>query len=85
MAMLRGLKKVTSSSCCVSITGIAGPTGGSDQKPVGLVFIGVNINESFAVQQFNFLGDRERIQTMSALSALDLLRKGLASSISAFN
>lgn len=78
LAMLMGLKEVTGSSCCVSVTGIAGPDGGSEEKPVGLVLIGININECFAVHQFNFIGERERIQIMSVLSALDLLRRGIA-------
>lgn len=78
MAMLKGLKEHTGSDCCVSVTGIAGPDGGTEEKPVGLVYIGININESFAVHQFNFIGERERIQLMSVLSALDLLRRGIA-------
>ena len=75
MAMLKGLKEGSGSSCCVSVTGIAGPGGGSEEKPIGLVYIGIAIEEELSVHRFNFFGERERIQVMSVLTVLDLLRR----------
>ena len=78
-AMLKGLKELTASNCCISVTGIAGPGGGTEKKPVGLVYIGICINESLEVYKYNFMGERERIQVMTVLTALDLLRRGIIS------
>ncbi len=77
LAMLKGLKALTDSDCCISVTGIAGPGGGSQEKPVGLVYIGVAIGDQHNVYEYRFFGERERIQVMTVLTALDLLRKGL--------
>ena len=76
-AMLKGLKERSGCSCCISVTGIAGPGGGSEEKPVGLVYIGIAIEDELNVYKFNFFGERERIQVMSVLTALDLLRRGI--------
>jgi nicotinamide-nucleotide amidase len=63
----------------VSITGIAGPSGGSRHKPVGLVFIGfAGIGRRFALRRF-FHGTREDIRQNAAMTALDLLRRELQS------
>ncbi len=77
MAMIKGLKEESNCHCCLSITGIAGPNGGTDSKPVGLVYIGVNVLDDYKVYQFNFNGNRDRIQNLAVLSALNLLRKSL--------
>jgi nicotinamide-nucleotide amidase len=75
--MVRGLKKKTGADVVVSITGIAGPGGGSNLKPVGLVYIGLAYYDDVQVHKFNLHGDRSRVRTYSVLNALDLIRKKL--------
>lgn len=62
----------------VGITGIAGPDGGSEEKPVGLVFIGIATPDSRAVRKFRFAGTRKTIRERAAQTALDLMRRQLA-------
>ena len=62
----------------VSVTGIAGPTGGSVEKPVGTVFVGVADRSHAWVRRFLFPGNRVRIKEWSTQMALDLLRRRLA-------
>ena len=59
----------------ISVTGIAGPDGGTDEKPVGLVYIGVCIRDSVVVEEFRFTGDRANVREQTVISALGLLRK----------
>ena len=59
----------------VSVTGIAGPDGGTDEKPVGLVYIGCHINEKNYVKEFVFYGNRQKIRESSVANALGLLRQ----------
>ena len=61
----------------VSITGVAGPDGGTDENPVGTVWIGVASTYRVETRRFRFPGDRSRIRTLAAQSALDLLRRHL--------
>ncbi|MBN2260917.1 MAG: competence/damage-inducible protein A [Clostridiales bacterium] len=72
--MATGLFEKTHSDVCVSITGIAGPDGGTDEKPVGLVFIAIKTLKEIKVHQFNFFGDRNNIRHRAALNALNLIR-----------
>jgi nicotinamide-nucleotide amidase len=59
----------------VAVSGIAGPGGGSEAKPVGLVYIGVASENGVVVKRYQFGGDRNRNITAATLSALMLLRK----------
>ncbi|MEJ8554932.1 competence/damage-inducible protein A [Tepidibacter sp. Z1-5] len=72
--MAIGVAKNTESNIGISVTGIAGPSGGSDQKPVGLVYIGICINGVTKVKQLNLKGDRNRIRNITAITALNFLR-----------
>lgn len=62
----------------VGITGIAGPDGGSDKKPVGTVFIAVSSPLGDAVRVFRFMGTRSTVRERAAQTALDMLRRNLA-------
>ncbi|OHD14807.1 MAG: hypothetical protein A2086_03685 [Spirochaetes bacterium GWD1_27_9] len=61
--MAFGLKKIIDADICISISGIAGPTGGSKNKPIGLVYIGFLIKDEFFAIKETFFGDRSRIIT----------------------
>lgn len=74
-AMLAGLKAISGSDCGIAITGIAGPDGGSEEKPVGTVYIGIYTPNRQIVRHFKLWGDRERIQNRAANSALFMLYK----------
>ena len=80
-AMAEGVRKLTGSDFSVSTTGIAGPGGGSEEKPVGLVWIGVS--SKHGTQTFKVLnkGDRQRNIERSAAQALNYLRKKILNDI----
>ncbi|MGL4308776.1 competence/damage-inducible protein A [Cetobacterium sp. SF1] len=59
----------------ISITGIAGPSGGTEEKPVGLVYIGLRIKEDVYIKKMIFKGDREKIRNKSVLHSLFELNK----------
>jgi len=72
--MAEGIRKVSNTDYGVSATGIAGPTGGTEEKPVGLVYIGfAHENDSFA-RKFIFGGDRQAIRERTVQAALNLVR-----------
>lgn len=62
------------SDACVAVSGIAGPDGGTDEKPVGLVYIGCCIKDDVTVKECHFHGTRLEIREQAANAALDLLR-----------
>lgn len=74
-ALAEGIRRRTGASIGLAITGIAGPGGGTPEKPVGLVFIALADERSTEVRQFQFPGDRERIRTWSAVAALEMIRR----------
>jgi nicotinamide-nucleotide amidase len=77
-AMALGAKECADSSFALSITGVAGPGGGSEAKPVGTVVIGLAGPGGCQTHRFRFVGDRSRVRAMAAQTALDLLRRLLA-------
>ena len=72
--MADGARQRTGATWALSITGIAGPDGGSEKKPVGTVFIGLSGPDGVAAQRFQFVGDRSWIRTLSCQNALNMLR-----------
>jgi nicotinamide-nucleotide amidase len=75
LALADGIRKRTGATIGIGITGIAGPTGGTPEKPVGLVHIGIADERSTRERKFQFPGDRERIRNFAALNALDMVRR----------
>ena len=78
-AMAIGASKMSGSNVALSTTGIAGPTGGSEEKPVGTVFIGCKVKEDLQVREFRFSGTRNEIQNHAAQTAIEMLRVQLTS------
>ena len=76
-AMAQGVRIFAGSDLGVSVTGIAGPTGATRAKPVGVVFIALADGRRTRVQRHDFLGNRRSIKRQSSQAALDLLRRHL--------
>ena len=77
-AMAEGARRRAASTHGLATTGIAGPTGGSDEKPIGTVYIALaSENSGTIVKKFRFPTDRETFKQLAAQAALDLLRRRL--------
>ena len=72
-AMADGLKKLTEAVIAVSVTGIAGPDGGSEEKPVGLVYIGLASGGKIITERCQFSGSREEIRNKTVNRAIVLI------------
>ena len=72
--MVLGAVKFANTSAALSITGIAGPSGGTEKKPVGLVYIGCCIEDKVTVKEYHFHGERMRIREEAVANALLLLK-----------
>ena len=78
--MARGVRKLFDADVGLSTTGIAGPTGGTPDKPVGRVYVAVCVGDFEEVRELNIgagLATREYVRYVSASNALDLARKAL--------
>ncbi|TYQ15505.1 UNVERIFIED_CONTAM: nicotinamide-nucleotide amidase [Acetivibrio alkalicellulosi] len=73
--MADGIRKTSGCHFGLSVTGIAGPEGGSDQKPVGLVYLALSHDKETICKELNLFGDRERIRNAAVLHAFDLIRR----------
>jgi nicotinamide-nucleotide amidase len=76
-AMAAGARRAARADIGVAITGIAGPDGGTPEKPVGLVFIATEGPAGDRVRRIHFLGARERVRFQASQAALEMLRRGL--------
>jgi nicotinamide-nucleotide amidase len=76
-AMARAVCAQAGSDCGLAVTGIGGPDGGTLEKPVGTVFIGLSVGGSAEARRYLFLGDRHAVKGQAAVTALDLLRRRL--------
>ncbi|MGC4080554.1 MAG: nicotinamide-nucleotide amidohydrolase family protein [Vicinamibacterales bacterium] len=77
-AMADGVRKLARSSVGIGITGIAGPGGGTPEKPVGTVCVSVVTPHGGDVRRFTFIGPREMVKFQSAQAAMNMLRLQLA-------
>lgn len=77
LKMAQAVKKIAEADIGIGITGIAGPTGGSAQKPVGTVFIAIESRGKKLCKKFSFTGSRSAIRKKAALKALELLYEDL--------
>ena len=75
LALADGIRKRTGATIGVGVTGIAGPGGGTPEKPVGLVHIGIADERGPRERRFQFPGDRERIRMHASQTALDSVRR----------
>ncbi len=76
-SMAEGIRKRCVASYGIGITGVAGPSGGTEQKPVGLVYIALAGEEGTQVAERNFPGDRQRIRQFATQQALEMIRRAL--------
>lgn len=74
MAMASGARHVFKSDASLSVTGIAGPTGGTLLKPVGTVFMAVSFKKKIYFKKYQFRGSRQGIKTLAKNAALNLLK-----------
>lgn len=77
MEMAKGIREKSKTDIGLSITGIAGPSGGTTEKPVGTIYIGMSLPAEVETRRFSFWGTREMIQQIAAETALDGLRRYL--------
>lgn len=77
LEMARGVCAKLKVNCSIAITGIAGPTGGTPDKPVGTVWIAIKGPKFESAQRFQFEGDREEVQNQSVLAGLSFLHQFL--------
>lgn len=75
--MALGAAKAAAARAAVSVTGIAGPGGGSKEKPVGLVYVGCAVNGEVRTEEFRFTGNRAKNREYAVVRALTLLREEL--------
>jgi nicotinamide-nucleotide amidase len=76
-AMAEGIKGTAHTDIGLAVTGIAGPEGGTDDKPVGTVYIGLSADEQTFSACYRFSGDRDKIKQQTSEMALDWVRRYL--------
>lgn len=67
----------TDCDACVAVTGVAGPDGGTEEKPVGLVYIATYMKDKVNVEEYRFKGNRAKVREQAVVKALDLLRRSI--------
>lgn len=77
MEMAAGARSISDADWVLSTTGVAGPDGGTAEKPVGLVYVGIAGPNGVQAKEFRFRGDRDWIRTLACQNALNLLRLAL--------
>lgn len=82
LEMALGCRRAAGADIGIGITGIAGPDGGTAEKPVGLVYIGCSLREQLFARRFVFSGNRSKIRESSVANALTLLREAILNEVS---
>ena len=77
LEMAQGIRKVSGTDIGLSITGIAGPDGGTEEKPVGLVYIAIADKAGVLCKELRLWGERNRIRNVATLHALDIIRRNV--------
>ena len=83
LEMACGARRVTGAEIGIGITGVAGPGGGTPEKPVGLVWIAIDIEGNRFSRSARFLGDRSEVRFRATQTALDMVRRALSAPLSA--
>jgi len=76
-AMAKRMLKIAHTDLGLAVTGIAGPDGGTEEKPVGLVYIALATSKGVKTAEHRFLGDREQVRIRASQMALDMVRRHL--------
>jgi nicotinamide-nucleotide amidase len=76
-ALAEGIRLRTGATLGLGVTGVAGPTGGTEAKPVGIVYIAVSDAQKTESMERNFRGARDRVREWTAQQALDMIRRRL--------
>ena len=77
-AMAEGAARLLRTDCSIAVSGVAGPGGGTGEKPVGLVFIGIRVNGRTSSYRFLFSGDRDDVRREAVTTSLSLLLEQVA-------
>jgi nicotinamide-nucleotide amidase len=73
--MAKGIALRSNTNIGISTTGIAGPGGGTKEKPVGLVYVGLYFNGEVKSKEFHLVGSREKVRITTVIRALEWLRR----------
>ncbi len=84
-SLAQGVRQVSGTTLGLGITGIAGPSGGSEEKPVGTVLIALASPKGTASKRYQLSGDRNQVQTLSAYIAIDWVRRYFFNLLPALN
>jgi nicotinamide-nucleotide amidase len=76
-AMAQGIQQAANTNLGLSVTGIAGPSGGTDKKPVGLVYVGLASPQGVKTAEYRLIGNREQVRMRASQMALDMVRRYL--------
>ncbi|MFL0270212.1 competence/damage-inducible protein A [Candidatus Clostridium radicumherbarum] len=79
--MAEGIARTAGTDIGISVTGVAGPGGGTLEKPVGLIYIGLYFKGKVKVKKLNCNGDRQKVRNRTVVAALDLLRREISNYI----
>ena len=77
-AMARGGIAATGADCGISVTGVAGPDGGTEEKPVGTVWVGIALPSGTISRQYHFQGNREEVREQTVKAALELFLESIS-------